>query len=357
LPEKIVLAHDRPGHSISAPRTARFYRQWSRSRQRGNLAAMDRGHLLTEQHNPASQALDALPLEAAFDVMNAEDRQIAVAVAGAKPQIVAAIQLVVAALRQGGRLIYIGAGTSGRLGVLDAAECPPTFLTAPDQIIGVISGGDAALRRSIEHAEDDPRAGATKMARLAVGPRDVVFGITTGGTTPFVHGALQAAKARGARTIFLACVPAGQATDEADVSIRVLTGPEVISGSTRLKAGIATKMVLNMVSTLALVQLGKVLGNLMVDVNAQGCAKLTDRAIRTTMAATGLAREPAAALLERAAWHVKTALVMHSLNVSPAEARQRLAEHDGFVRRVLEQAAAPPSAPGDASAPPPKSPE
>jgi N-acetylmuramic acid 6-phosphate etherase len=296
----------------------------------------DRGHLLTEQANPRSAELDALTLADAFDVMNAEDRRIADAVAAAKPQILAVIERVVASLQRGGRLIYVGAGTSGRLGVLDAAECPPTFLSNPEQVQGVIAGGDAALRRSVEHAEDDPEAGAAEMDARRVGPNDVVFGIAAGGTTRFVHGALQRARERGAATVFLACVPEQEASDDADVSIRVLTGPEVITGSTRLKAGIATKMVLNMVSTLAMVRLGKVFGNLMVDVNALGCAKLTDRAIRTTMRATALARESAVELLQRADWHVKTAIVMHRLGVGREEAARRLSAASGHVRRVLE---------------------
>lgn len=298
----------------------------------------DRAHLLTEQHNARSAQLDALSVDEAFDLMNAEDRRIAEAVAAAKPQIVAAIGLVVQALRRGGRLIYVGAGTSGRLGVLDAAECPPTFLSDPQQVQGVIAGGDAALRRSVEQAEDDPDGGAREMDRLNVGPNDVVFGIATGGTTPFVHGALRRARERGAATVFFACVPRSQALDDADVSIRVLTGPEILSGSTRLKAGIATKMVLNMVSTLAMVRLGKVYGNLMVDVNARGCEKLRDRAIRATMQVTGLDRSAAAGLLERADWHVKTAIVMHVLGVQRDEATRRLAAAGGHVRAVIESA-------------------
>lgn len=296
---------------------------------------IDRGHLLTEQPNPESAALDALTLGEAFDVMNAEDRRIADAVARAKPQIVSAIELIVGAFRSGGRLIYVGAGTSGRLGVLDAAECPPTFLSDPEMIQGVIAGGDEALRRSVERAEDDPDAGAARLDQLTVAERDIVFGIATGGTTPFVHGALRRARQRGARTVFLACVPYEQVADEADVSIRVLTGPEVISGSTRLKAGIATKMVLNLVSTLAMVRLGKVFGNLMVDVDARRCAKLTDRAVRTVMSATGLERESARRLLDDAQWHVKTAIVMHRLSIDRAEAGRRLDACDGFVRRVI----------------------
>lgn len=306
------------------------------------MGMMDRGNLPTEQHNPASAQLDALSLERAFDVLNDEDEKIASSVAAAKEDILAAVGLVAAALRAGGRLVYIGAGTSGRLGVLDAAECPPTFLVPPEQVVGILAGGDAALRRSAEHAEDDPDAGAAEIDRLETGADDVVCGIAAGGTTPYVHGALARARERGSRTIFLSCVPRALAEDGADVSIRVITGPEVVSGSTRLKAGLATKMVLNAISTLAMVQVGKVYGNLMVDVNARGCAKLTDRAIRTTMTATGLDRVTAEGLLERADWHVKTAIVMQQLGETADEVRARLARHDGSVRAVLAEAALPP---------------
>jgi len=301
----------------------------------------DRSHLPTEQRNAGSADLDALPLAAAFDVMNAEDARIAPAVAAAKDDIVAAIALVADALRAGGRLIYVGAGTSGRLGVLDAAECPPTFLVDRETIQGVIAGGELALRQSVERAEDDPTAGAAAMDERHVGPGDVGCGIAAGGTTPYVHAALARARQRGARTIFLSCVPRAAVADEADVSIRVVTGPEVVTGSTRLKAGLATKMVLNMISTLALVQCGKVYGNLMVDVNARACAKLVDRAIRTTMSATGLERAAAEELLERAEWHVKTAIVMQRLGVDAAAARARLRQCGGVVRRVLGAPLAP----------------
>lgn len=297
----------------------------------------DRGHLLTEQPHPLSGNLDALALDDAFDLMNGEDHRIPEAVAAAKPQIIAAIELIADAFQAGGRLIYVGTGTSGRLGVLDAAECPPTFLTAPEMILGVIAGGDAALKRSAESLEDDPERGAAAVDECGVGANDVVFGITAGGTTPYVHGALRRARERGAKTVFLACVPPEQVADEADVSIRVLTGPEVLSGSTRLKAGLATKMVLNTVSTLALARLGKVFGNLMVDVNARGCAKLTDRAIRTAMQATDLSREQAHKLLEQADWHVKVAIVMHHGNVNRAEAQRRLDACGGLVRQALQQ--------------------
>lgn len=296
----------------------------------------DRGHLLTEQRNPRSHALDAVPLEEAFDILNQEDHAVAAAVAAARPRILAAIELVASRLRSGGRLIYVGAGTSGRMGVLDAAECPPTFLTPPEMVIGLIAGGDSALKRSVEHAEDDAEAGAAALRGVAVSSRDAVMGITAGGTTPYVHGALRAARAAGAATLLLACVPEEQAGAEVDVDIRVLTGPEALSGSTRLKAGLATKMVLNTLSTLVMVRLGKVYENLMVDVNARGCAKLADRAVRTVAAACNLTREQAGALLERADWHVKTAIVMQRLGVDATEARRRLDSAGGSVRQVLE---------------------
>jgi N-acetylmuramic acid 6-phosphate etherase len=203
---------------------------------------------------------------------------------------------------------------------------------------GVIAGGDTALRQAVEHAEDDADAGAIEIDQRDIGPRDVVFGISAGGTTPYVHGALRRARERGAKTVFFACVPAETVADAADVNIRVLTGPEVITGSTRLKAGIATKMTLNMISTLAMVQLGKVFGNLMVDVNALGCAKLTDRAIRIVVAATGIDRAAAAQLLESASWRVKTAIVMQRCGLRRDAAEQHLAACSQNLRRALEQA-------------------
>ncbi len=297
---------------------------------------LERGHLLTEQRNPRSRELDALSVDDAFELMNDEHALITGAISAAKAQIVAAIEMIVGAMRRGGRLIYVGAGTSGRLGVLDAAECPPTFLSDPELVQAIIAGGDAALKRSIEHAEDDAAAGAAAIDERKVGKHDVVFGIATGGTTPFVHGALGRATQLGARTVFLACVPREEASDAADVSIRVLTGPEVVTGSTRLKAGIATKMVLNIVSTLVMVRLGKVFGNLMVDVDARRCDKLIDRAIRMVMEATDQPREAAARLLDTAEHSVKTAIVMHRLNLDCEAAKRLLEQHNGAVRAALE---------------------
>ncbi len=297
--------------------------------------ADDRGHLLTEQGNDRSAGIDRMSVSAAFDVMSAEDATVARAVAASKTDICRAVELVVAAFRAGGRLIYVGAGTSGRLGVLDAAECPPTFLSDPEMVQGVIAGGEAALKRSIEGAEDNSSAGGDAMDEKRVGAGDVVMGITTGGTTPFVHGAIARARSLGARTVFFACVSADQVVDEADVSIRVLTGPEVLAGSTRLKAGTATKMVLNIISTLSMVGIGKVYGHLMVDMNATVCAKLGDRGRRVLCAVTGLGRDEAAEVLARAGGRVKTAIVMVLRRVDRSAAEGLLARCGGRVGDVL----------------------
>lgn len=296
----------------------------------------DRGHLMTELRNPRSMTIDRMSIAEAVDVMNAEDATIAQAVAAAREEICKATELVVAAFESGGRLIYVGAGTSGRLGVLDASECPPTFLSDPRMVQGVIAGGWEALRRSIEGAEDYPEHGAAKMDEMEVGPKDVVFGITTGGTTPYVHGAIQRARQLGAKTIFFGCVKGEHVTDEADVSIRVLVGPEIVTGSTRMKAGTATKMVLNMVTTIAMVRIGKVYQNLMVDVNTRANKKLVDRGTRMIQTVTGLERTAAADLLQRSGGHVKTALVMHAKKVDRAEAERLLAAQKGHVARILE---------------------
>ena len=296
----------------------------------------DRGHLMTEMRNPRSVRIDRVSVEEAFDIVNAEDASIAQAVAAAKPDICQAIELVVQAFQSGGRLIYVGAGTSGRLGVLDASECPPTFLSDPGMVQGVIAGGWLALRQAIEGAEDSPEDAATRMDEMDIGSTDVVFGITTGGTTPYVHGALARAKQRGAKTIFFGCVTEDDVEDGADVSIRVLVGPEVITGSTRMKAGTATKMVLNMITTISMVRIGKVYENLMVDMNTRANRKLIDRAVRMIMCVTGLDRAAAMELQERCGGHVKTALVMHAQGVGREEAEQLLKQHAGHVARIIE---------------------
>jgi len=298
---------------------------------------LDRSGFETERANPDSAELDRLPLEAAFDLVNAEDQQVARAVAAARPEIVRAIVLIAERLARGGRLFYVGAGTSGRLGVLDAAECPPTFQSDPRQVQGVIAGGLAALTAASEGAEDSRADGQRELFARELAADDVVFGIAAGGTTPFVHGALDAARERGAGTVFLACVPREQAGDAAEVSIRVVTGPEVVAGSTRLKAGTATKMVLNCVSTLVMVRLGKVHGNLMVDVHTRGNRKLWQRGIQLVTQLTGRDAAAAEALLRAAAGQVKVAVVMGRLDVDADEARRRLAAARGFLRPVLEQ--------------------
>lgn len=298
-----------------------------------------RGHLTTERRHPDSAAIDRMSVGEAFDLISAADATVAGAVAAARDEICAAIELVVAAFREGGRLIYVGAGTSGRLGVLDATECPPTFLTDPEMVSGIIAGGSEALTRSVERAEDSCPDGAAAMDQKGVAAGDVVFAIATGGTTPFVHGAIAEAKRRGARTVFLACVPSDQVADEADVSIRVVTGPEVITGSTRMKAGTATKMVLNMVTTIAMVRLGKVYENLMVDVNTTVNAKLVDRGTRIVEELTGLPRDVARKLLDDSGGRVKVALVMHSRGIGADAALALLAAADGQVGAVLSGAA------------------
>ena len=297
----------------------------------------DRGHLTTEQRNPRSTRLSRMSIGETFDLINAEDRLVADAVRGARSEIVAAIEAVVKAFRAGGRLVYLGAGSSGRLGVLDAAECPPTFLSDPNTVVGIIAGGSGALTHSIEGAEDRPEDAAGEIDRLAVNGKDVVLGIATGGTTPFVHAGLRRARERGATTVFFACVPQEEVRDDADVSIRVITGPEVLTGSTRMKAGTATKMVLNMISTIAMVRVGKVHENLMVDVHTKGNRKLVDRGLRIISELTGASREESRALLERADGKVKTAIVMHKTGVSCQRAEAMIADASGAVSSSIEE--------------------
>ncbi len=295
----------------------------------------DRGHLITETRNLRSMRLDQLSTGQIFDLMNAEDQTVAKAVSVARADICRAIELVVAAFERGGRLIYVGAGTSGRLSVLDAAECPPTFLSESNMVQGIIAGGKEALTRSIEGAEDRSEDAKRALDKKNVGPNDVVMSITTGGTTPFVHAAVEYARNKGAKTIFFACVPAHQVMDEADVSIRVITGPEVLTGSTRLKAGTATKMVLNMITTTSMVRIGKVYENLMVDVNSEANVKLVDRAVRIIRTLIDLDRESAELLLNRAGGRVKAALVMHEKGVSRDDAEKLLEAANGKVAQII----------------------
>ncbi|WP_026100033.1 N-acetylmuramic acid 6-phosphate etherase [Fortiea contorta] len=291
----------------------------------------ERGHLLTEQVNPHSLNLDQLSSLELVDLFNNEDLKAVAAVAGAKNQLAQAIEYTAERLRHGGRLFYVGAGTSGRLGVLDAAECPPTFCTPPELVQGIIAGGAGALLRSSEDLEDRAQDGEAAIAQRQVTKLDVVVGITAGGTTPFVQGALNAARQRGAITVFIACVPAEQVSFEADVDIRLLTGPEIVAGSTRLKAGTATKLALNILSTGVMVKLGKVYGNRMVDVAVTN-QKLRDRALRILQDLTGLSRETASVLLEQSGNWVKLALLMHWTGLEKSAADQLLSEHQGNLR-------------------------
>ena len=298
----------------------------------------DRSDLLTERRLDASMGLDAMtPLEAVA-VMHAQDRVAVEAVGAVLAEVARAVEIVAGALRDGGRLIYFGAGTSGRLGVLDASECPPTFRTDPEMVQGVIAGGNEAMFRSREGAEDSAADGAAAVDAKGVTQRDVVMGIAAGGTTPFVQGALVRAREVGAATIFLSCVQAHAGEALVDVVIRPLTGPEVVTGSTRLKAGTATKLVLNMITTASMVQLGKVYENLMVDVRASN-AKLRDRAARMVVSLTGLGRAQAEALLARADGHVKVAVVMHRRGVSADEARAVLERCGGRLREAIKGSA------------------
>lgn len=296
--------------------------------------AVDRGHLLTEQANPLSDGLDALPTAALVDLFCRNDLEPQRAVAAAAPQLTAAIEAIAERLRAGGRLFYLGAGTSGRLGVLDAAECPPTFCSDPELVQGVLAGGAAALLRSSEGLEDRREAGAADLQAAGFGPGDCLVGIAAGGTTPYVLGGLAHAGSLGALAIAMACVPAAQAPMPCAIDIRLLTGPELLTGSTRLKAGTATKMALNILSTGVMVRLGKVYGNRMVDVAVTN-SKLEDRALRILGDLAGMERAEASQLLIRAEGSVKLALLMAATGLEAGAARSALASHGPSLRRTL----------------------
>ena len=291
---------------------------------------------LTEQRNPKSTKIDKLDVLGIVDLINNEDRLVAAAVSDEREAIARAIELVEKAFRGGGRLVYVGAGTSGRLGVLDAAEMPPTFGVDPEMVHGVIAGGYQALVRSQEGAEDHPEDGVAAINNLDVGQKDFVLGIAASGSTPYVHGALSRARELGARTGFLLCTsPPAALLSEHDVVIAPLVGAEVITGSTRMKAGTATKLVLNTITTGAMVRIGKVYSNLMVDLQVT-CEKLRDRGERILSELLNLDQPAAATLLDRASGDVKTALVMGHLGIDREEALKRLDAADGVVSMVIE---------------------
>ena len=290
---------------------------------------------LTEQRNPKSTKIDKLDVLGIVDLINNEDRLVAAAVSDEREAIARAIELVEKAFQGGGRLVYVGAGTSGRLGVLDAAEMPPTFGVDPGMVHGVIAGGYQALVRSQEGAEDHLEDGAAAINNLDVGQKDFVLGIATSGSTPYVHGALSRARELGARTGFLLCTsPPAALLSEHDVVIAPLVGAEVITGSTRMKAGTATKLVLNTITTGAMVRIGKVYSNLMVDLQVT-CEKLRDRGERILSELLNLDQPAAAALLDRASGDVKTALVMGHLGIDREEALKRLDAAGGVVSMVI----------------------
>ena len=294
----------------------------------------DRGHLLTEQPNPKSTALDLLDTAELVTLFVEEDRRPQQAVADASASISAAVDRIASRLKDGGRLFYLGAGTSGRLGVLDAAECPPTFCSDPEMVQGVLAGGAPALLRSSEGLEDLEAAGREDLDQRGFNTGDCLIGIAAGGTTPYVRGGLSYARSIGALAIAMACVPSDQAPLPCDIDIRLLTGPELLTGSTRLKAGTATKMALNIISTAVMVRLGKVFGNRMVDVSASN-SKLVDRSLRILRDLGGVERDDGLVLLDQAGGSVKLALLMASSGLTSSEAMELLQTHDGQLRQAL----------------------
>jgi len=290
--------------------------------------------LQTEGRNPRTLEMDRLSVEELARCLHRENYTVTEAVEAALPQIAQAIDVIAKRLSAGGRLFYVGAGTSGRLGVLDASECPPTFGVEPEMVQGIIAGGDTALRSSIEGAEDVREKGAEDLRARGVQAEDVVAGIAASGRTPYVIGALDAARQAGAFAIAVVNVRPATMEAVADLTIATITGPEALTGSTRLKAGTAQKMILNLLSTGAMVRLGKTYGNLMVDVRATN-EKLRDRAVRIVTAATDADAGQAQAALEQTDWHAKTAIVLLRLGVTPEEAAARLRRAGGFVRDAL----------------------
>jgi N-acetylmuramic acid 6-phosphate etherase len=292
-------------------------------------------HLTTEASNPASERLDSLSPQEIVSLINSEDAKIAEAVGQQADAIAKAIEVIANRLQHGGRLVYIGAGTSGRLGVLDAAECPPTFNSDPAQVIGIIAGGPGALLRAVEGAEDSPDLATQDLKNIDLCSHDVLVGIATSGRTPYVLGALDYARSQGAYTIGLCCNRDAAINARAELSIAPIVGPEILSGSTRMKAGTATKMVLNMLSTGAMVRLGKIYGNLMVDLQATN-TKLAERSKRIVCKITNVAPERAEDLLQQCNGELKTAIVSYRLDLAPEQARMRLSNARGHLRKALE---------------------
>ena len=291
-------------------------------------------NLLTEQINPASDGIDALPTARVLEIINAEDHSVAGAVTRELPSITRAVDAIVAAIQRGGRLFYIGAGTSGRLGVLDAAECPPTFSADAELVQGIMAGGEQALAHATETTEDDPAIGARDLRERGFTARDVLVGIAASGRTPYVLGAVAEARRLGAVTAGISCTPDSELARAVHIAITPLTGPEIVAGSTRMKAGTATKLVLNMLTTATFIRLGYVYGNLMVNVQPKN-VKLRDRAIRIVGKAAGVTNEVAEVTLEAAGNKVPTAIVMAKTGVNCAAAERRLAAANGRISQAL----------------------
>ena len=291
--------------------------------------------LLTEQPNPASESIDALPTEDVLRIINAEDQRVAEAVGGEIPAIARAVDAIAAAMERGGRLFYIGAGTSGRLGVLDAAECPPTFSVLPDMVQGIIAGGEGALSHATETTEDDPGIGVRDLLQRGFTATDVLVGIAASGRTPYVLGAVEEAVRMGAVTVGISCTPDSELARLVQIPITPLPGPEVVAGSTRMKAGTAQKMVLNMLSTATFIRLGYVYRNLMVNVQPKN-VKLADRARRIIAQATGADYERAGQVLLAAGNSVRTAIIMEKKGIGRDEAEKLLASARGRVSQALK---------------------
>ncbi|WHQ75228.1 N-acetylmuramic acid 6-phosphate etherase [Pantoea sp. Lij88] len=300
---------------------------------------LDLSQMITEGRNPASQNIDELSTEAMLRVINDEDKKVALAVEAIVPQIAAAVDAICAAFRAGGRLIYCGAGTSGRLGILDASECPPTFGTPREQVIGLIAGGHTAILQAVENAEDNREQGAQDLKDIHFSRHDVLVGIAASGRTPYVLGALAYANELGATTVALTCNPGSAMSQVAAIALTPVVGPEVVTGSSRMKAGTAQKLVLNMLTTGSMIRSGKVYGNLMVDVEATN-QKLVQRQVNIVMQATDCDDATASAALTACGGHCKTAILMVLADLAADEAKALLSQHQGFIRQALQAAGA-----------------
>lgn len=300
---------------------------------------IDLSQMITEGRNPASQNIDELSTEAMLRVINDEDKKVALAVEAIVPQIADAVDAISAAFQAGGRLIYCGAGTSGRLGILDASECPPTFGTPREQVVGLIAGGHRAILQAVENAEDNRAQGAQDLRDINFSREDVLVGIAASGRTPYVLGALEYAGQLGATTVALTCNPDSPMSQAAAIALTPVVGPEVVTGSSRMKAGTAQKLVLNMLTTGAMIRSGKVYGNLMVDVEATN-QKLVQRQVNIVRQATDCDEATASTALNACGGHCKTAILMVLAGLSADEAQALLAQHQGFIRHALQAAGA-----------------